>query len=98
MQRNRTRQLTSGDLVVIKSPYVHVTLDGYIKSDPAGSQHITGHLIDASGDAESCEIPYETVAVLIDDKKSLIMHEGKILMVPRSCLWRFEDERKNQDR
>jgi hypothetical protein len=72
---------------------MHVTLDGYVKSDlSSGQQHITGYIVDSGDDVKTFNVPYEAVVVVIDEMKSFVMHEGRILMVPRSCLRRIEDD------
>lgn len=92
MQRKRIKSLQPGDLAVIRSPYLLVTRDGYLKSDPAYLQHITAYSVDLGGDVKTVDIPYETVVILVDEMKSLVLHEGRILMVPRSCLHKAEDD------
>lgn len=93
MQRKRIKKLQSGDLAVITSPYMHVTLDGYVKSDPSFGRHITGYSVDDGGDVKTFDVPYETVVMVVDEMKAFVMYEGRILMVPRSCLHRIDDER-----
>lgn len=93
MQRKRIKKLQSGDLAVITSPYMHVTLDGYVKSDPSFGRHITGYSVDDGGDVKTLDVPYETVVMVVDEMKAFVMYEGRILMVPRSCLHRIDDER-----
>lgn len=90
MQRKRVKKLQVGDLAVIRSPYTLVTIDGHVKSDPAHLQHITGYSVDPVGDIKAVNIPYESVVILVDEIRSLVMHEGRILMVPKGCLWRSD--------
>jgi hypothetical protein len=90
MQRKRIKNLQAGDLAVIRSPYTLVTLNGHVKSDPSYLQYITGYCVDPVGDVKTFNIPYESVVILIDEMRPLVMHEGQILMVPKSCLWRVD--------
>ena len=102
MPRKKVKKIRVGDLVVVRSPFIRVTLDGFVKADPEHQQNIRGCLADLDQRSDSkresvssgrpIDIPYGTVAILIDETKPLIMHEGKILMVPRSCLCRIEDD------
>lgn len=90
--RGKIRFMNPGDLVVVKSPHVFVTNDGHIKnrSNP-GIQTVTGH-VKMQDDWNPIEVPYDTHAVLIDEKIPLIMLDEKIVMIPRSCIWKCKDE------
>ena len=90
--KGKIRYMNPGDLVVVKSPHVFVTNDGHIKnlSNPR-NQTVTGH-VKTSDSWDPIEIPYDTHAVLIDEKMPLIMMDEKIVMIPRSCIWKCKDE------
>ena len=90
--RGKIRFMNPGDLVVVKSPHALVTNDGHIKnrSNP-GIQTVKGH-VKMQDDWNPIEVPYDTHAVLIDERIPLIMMDEKIVMIPRSCIRRFRDE------
>ena len=90
--RGKIRYMNPGDLVVVGSPYRFVTHDGQIRSriNPTPDS-VTGH-VKMQDDWQPLDIPYETRAILIDEKIPLIMLDGKIVMLPRICLKRCSDE------
>lgn len=90
--KGKIRYLNPGDLVVVRSPYPLVTHDGQIRNRMhPETQTVTGH-IRMQDDWEPISIPYETRAILIDERVPLIMLDEKIVMIPRSCIQRCKDE------
>lgn len=90
--RGKVRYKHPGDLVIISSPYRLVTHDGHVKdSSQSGSHAVKGH-VKLQDDWAPIEIPYETRAILIDEKIPLVMIDERIVMVPRSCIQRLKDE------
>lgn len=91
-QRKRQKRLKAGDIVLICSPYVLVTHRGIIKNchNPE-SYSVTGTIV-TGGSSGVMEIPYDTRALLVDPVRPLVMLDGLLVMVPRNCLRRYEDE------
>ena len=90
MRKVRSRP-AAGDLVVVISPFIRVTADGFAKKDPAGLQRLLSHTKDpTTGGWIQDSIPYGSVCLLIDPAVAIVLFEGREHMVQRSCISHLE--------
>lgn len=85
--------MKKGELVIVVSPYLHVTADGKAKSRIPGNQSVVGHVQDPTSESwKSVNIPYGTIGILLDDVAPLVLCEGAAVMLPKSCIKILNEE------
>jgi hypothetical protein len=93
MRKSSGSRLTAGDLVVVVSPYIRVTADGFAKADPAGLQGVMCHFRDpANGSWQPTEIPYGSICMLVDPAPAIVLFGGREVMIQKACIRQLETE------
>lgn len=78
--------------MIVVSPYVHVTSRGVVKNTFPNGQCVIGHVQDQIDESWTpIEVPYGSVCMLLNAATPIVLYNGLVVMVPKSCIRILEE-------